>query len=247
MGMVTGAVAGIDYTPVSGTLTFDDFEMSKTILIPVIDDSGTVQHNRDFGVVLFNPQRDPSESTLVSQPRLDAIDSQALVRILDVDINPQGFSKIPMVVTNVDPVTTSNVVTTNLLFVLNPTNAVFNFIKANYYVPEDVSDFWGNTPITVYVARYGTNTAAASISYRINAEYLDSAVSQNNNEFPLEPGSDYATPAGGGLLDGTADFTGTLNGTLTWGANDMNPKPITFTVNNDTVSRIQRRLPHRIV
>ncbi len=30
------AVAGVDYTPVSGTLVFDDFEMSKTIVIPII-------------------------------------------------------------------------------------------------------------------------------------------------------------------------------------------------------------------
>ncbi len=30
------AVGGVDYTPVSGTLVFDDFEMSKTIVIPII-------------------------------------------------------------------------------------------------------------------------------------------------------------------------------------------------------------------
>ena len=32
---VSNAVAGVDYTPVSGTLVFDDFEMSKTIVIPI--------------------------------------------------------------------------------------------------------------------------------------------------------------------------------------------------------------------
>jgi uncharacterized delta-60 repeat protein len=232
------AVAGRDYSAVSGTLTFDDFEMSKTILIPIIDDFATVQHNRDFGVVLFNPQRDPAESTLVSQPRLDTIDSQALVRILDADIDPRGFSQVSQVVTNIDPVTQSNVVTTNLQFVLNPTNAVFNFLKANYRIPEDVSDYWGNTPITVYVARYGTNKGSASISYRINAQYLDSVVSQNNNEFPLQPGSDYASTGDTGIAikeRPPVDFTGANTGTLTWGANDFDPKPITFTVNNDTV------------
>src|ERR1039457_2219864 len=32
------ARAGVDYMPVAGTLIFDDFEMSKTIVIPIIDD-----------------------------------------------------------------------------------------------------------------------------------------------------------------------------------------------------------------
>jgi uncharacterized delta-60 repeat protein len=240
-----GAVQYLDYSPVSGTLTFDDFEMSKTIVIPIFDDFEQVQHNRDFGIVLFNPQLAPQESTAVSQPRLDAIDSQALVRILDADIDPRGFSRGSVVATNIDPVTTSNVVVTNLVLTLDPTNAVFNFPKANYRIPEDVSDFWGNTPITIYVARSGTNRAAASIFYRINATYLNNSVgggqgNQNNNRFPLEPGSDYATPVGGtnGLIFGRPpiDFTNAAdNGTLTWAVNDTDPKPITFTVLNDTI------------
>ena len=230
------ALENIDYQPISGTLTFDDFEMSKTLVIPIIDDFGTVQHDRDFSIVLFNPQRDPAESPAVSQPRLDPIDSQALIRILDDDLDPRGPNVSSLVVTNMDPVTTSNIVSTNIIVSLDSTNAIFNFPKGNYRVPEDVSDFWGNTPITVYVQRSGTNKASASISYSINADYLQNGGGGNNNEFPLEPGSDYASSANFGSLDHPADFTGTMNGTLTWGAKDMNPKPITFTVNNDTVT-----------
>jgi len=84
------AVGGFDYEPVSGTLTFNDSEISKTIVIPVFDDGGIANHNRDFSVVLFNAHRDVSESALVSQPRLDPIDSQVLVRILDLDMDPRG-------------------------------------------------------------------------------------------------------------------------------------------------------------
>ncbi len=81
-----------DYTPVSGVLTFNDSEVSKSIVIPIIDDFGLANHNRDFSVVLFNPQRDVSESTAVSQPRLDPLDSQVLIRILDADMDPYGLT-----------------------------------------------------------------------------------------------------------------------------------------------------------
>ena len=94
------AVAGFDYSPVSGTLTFNDSEISKTIVIPVFDDGGLANHNRDFSVVLFNAQKDVSESALVSQPRLDPIDSQVLVRILDLDMDPRGPGQAFVAVTN---------------------------------------------------------------------------------------------------------------------------------------------------
>jgi len=239
------AVAGRDFTPVSGTLTFDDFEMSKTIVIPIVDDFGQPQPNRDFAVVLFDPQRDLTESPAVSQPRLDPIDSQVLVRILDADLDPRGNTRTSDVITNIDPVLMTTNVFTNTLISLNSTNAIFNFLKSNYRIPEDVSDFWGNTPITVYVNRSGTNTGTASIFYRIDSEFLNNVTSGGNNEFPLQPGSDYATPDFGGGVNGVTDgvigrapvdFTGTDNGTLTWGDRDFDPKPITFAINNDNVT-----------
>jgi uncharacterized delta-60 repeat protein len=237
-----------DFTPISGTLTFDDFEMSKTILIPIVDDFGIYQPNRDFSVVIYNPQKDLLESTDVSQPRLDPVFSQALVRILDADIDPRGPAEKDIAVTNIvtDPITmlmTTNYFT-NQTFSLQSTNAIFNFLKSNYRIPEDVSDYWGNTPITVYVGRTGTNTAAATISYRINSHFLDDGDNEVNHLFPLEPGSDYATPPGAGNVFTTGamynrppvDFTPTApNGTLTFPAKKVDPQPITFTVNNDTM------------
>src|ERR1035437_8790266 len=137
----TPAIAGVDYTPVSGTLVFDDYEMSKTILVPISylrAFGGGIsfdQTNRVFGVVLSNPQLDYLESGAVSQPRVDPQFSTAMVKILNVNADPYGPDYIPMVVTNgfADPPTNSipNLVTNNVL-TLCPTNAVFNCEKAKH-------------------------------------------------------------------------------------------------------------------
>ena len=79
-----------DYIPVSGTLTFNDFEMSKTILIPIIDDYGVAEPNRDFTLMLTNAQLDPNESSDVSPPRVDTTYYQALVRILTPTLTPKA-------------------------------------------------------------------------------------------------------------------------------------------------------------
>ena len=39
-------MAGFDYMPVSGTLVFDDFEMSKDIVIPILGESGLLEMAR---------------------------------------------------------------------------------------------------------------------------------------------------------------------------------------------------------
>jgi len=226
------ARAGFDYFPVSGTLTFNDFEMSKTILIPIVGSFGPGK-NRDFTVVLTNIVIDPGESPAVAPPRLDPVYYQALVRILDVDIDPKG----PSVTTIVDTNQTPSV--TNFVYSLTPTNGVFNFTKANYRVPRDVSDVWGGTPITVYVNRTGTNKESETVHWSINSYFLDKAGGDINRNiyFPLQPGSDYATPdpANAGVRGLTPDFNfSSYEGTITFpGGNNVNPQPIQFTVYNN--------------
>ena len=154
------ALAGQDYTSVSGTLIFDDYEMSKTIVIPIIDDVGqntsgggngenfgVPRPNRDFSVVLSNPQRDPAESPDVSAPRVDSIFGKALCRILDCDIDPKGPTSFDVVTTNIT-FNSTNYVTNSVITdvrgqLFNPTNALFNFSKANYRVPRDAADWLG--------------------------------------------------------------------------------------------------------
>lgn len=242
------ATGGLDYTPVSGTLIFDDFEMSKTIRVPIIDDGGLSRPNRDFMVVLSNPQRDPAESDSVSQPRVDPIFGQVLCRILDCDIDPKGPSTSQMLVTNIT--LTSTNVTTNIIVSLIPTNAVFNFSKANYRIPRDVQGYWnGGTPVTLYVNRMGTNTSSVTLHYRFDNVFLDQNDADDvNNEFPLQPGSDYATPTppGAGATHGTnSDFAGVGgdSGSLTFPGGKNNPfqsQPIHFNVQNNRLTEFNK-------
>jgi uncharacterized delta-60 repeat protein len=242
-------VAGIDYSNVSGTLIFDDFEMSKTILIPVptayANQGGNPNvnftNNLIFGILLTNAQADPFEANDVPQPRIDPVFGTAMIRVLNVNADPYGP----------DFVTVTNMVGTNLVTSLVaglPTNAIFNFEKANYRVPADVNNssntahFWPQ--VLVYVQRSGTNNSAQTINYRVN-NLLDNDKDnseEGNNDFPLQPGSDYATPdpslPQGGIRGRNSDFT-LAQGTITFGANDVY-KPISFTVTNSSLTKFNK-------
>jgi hypothetical protein len=181
------AVANTDYLPEFGTLVFDDFEMSKTILIPIVDDGGVSRPNRDFSVVLSNPRRDPVESSGksnpqadISAPRVDSIFGRVQCRILDCDIDPDaGPTRSSLMVTNINPITLLTNVFTNIVYSYTPTNPVFNFSKANYRVPRDVQSNWyNNSPhtalVTIYVNRSGTNYAnSVTVHYRFDGYFLE--------------------------------------------------------------------------
>ena len=176
------AVAGVDYEPVSGTLTFDDFEMSKTILISIEDDGGTAQPNRDFSVVLSNPRLDVNETTAVSLPRLDEKSSTALVRILDVDTDPRSttgqrlsvstnFFRIPFQFFSEIDLTQSNGAPTSSTFPLplstndpavdttGTTTNVFNFGATNIFVGAL------STNLFAYSVAIFTNPTSTPISF----------------------------------------------------------------------------------
>ena len=246
------AVADTDYYPVSGTLVFDDYEMSKTILIQIIDDDGVAQPNRDFKVVLSNPRPDPAESPDVSAPRVDPIFNQVVCRILDCDIDPSfGTSVTYNMVTNVDPILMVTNVLTNAVYNLTPTNSVFNFQKTSYRVARDQDangrEYWG-TPVGIYVNRIATTAAEyaneAKVNYVIDGYFLDSTeVEYNNYVFPLQPGSDYATPPGGTDVGGifqskNSDFnpSGGASGTLDFPAKKLTPQPILFNVTDNNLT-----------
>jgi len=243
------AKAGVDYQPTSGTLVFDDFEMSKTIIIPIYSDGGMARPNRVFKISLSNPQRDPNESLDVSWPRVDTTFSNALVRILDVDTDPKGASPFQNIYAF--PIGSTNYFT-NTLWTPIPTNAILNFQKAHYRVARDVTNWWLATPVTLYVNRTGTNTAGTTAIWRINNYFLElqAGYDQQNIFFPLEPGSDYAMPdppTANGLVFGaqppdSPDFTNSSGnfGTLTWADNDLRPKAIHFTVYNNGLTEFNK-------
>ncbi len=254
------------YSPMSGTLVFDDHEMSKTILIPIIDKGGFVagdQTNRVFGIKLIDdggvtsPMLDPNESSDVSQPRVDPTFGTAMIRVLDSNADPYGPDLVPDVVTNFtftegtnSTCTTNYTYFTNYVVAMFPTNPIFNFEKANYRVPEDVNGTnspW--TQVTLWVKRSGTNTAGATLNYRVNNLLgSDSEPDEEmNNLFPLQPGSDYAVPSPvtwGDIRGTRTDFVMT-EGTITFAAlpssgTPYRYQPITFTVTNDTLTKFNK-------
>ena len=81
----------------------------------------------------------------------------------------------------------------------------------------------------MYVNRSGTNTASVTLHYRFDNFFLTkNGIDDNNNEFPLQPGSDYAvpTPPNAGATAGTnSDFAGVGgdSGTLTFPGGNVNP------------------------
>jgi uncharacterized delta-60 repeat protein len=203
-------IAGVDYTPIlNGQLVFDDFEMSKTILIPIIYKGSPGppgdQTNRVFGIKLIDdggltsPQLDEFEdNSSVSPPRVDPIFGTAVVKILNTEADPWGPEYVQMVVTNIIPNVSTNVMT-NIVLAAYPTNLIFNFEKANYRVPADVDDSaispYNYATVTLYVKRGGTNTATTTINYKVDAQLNDdSDIKEGNDQFPLQPGSDYAVP-----------------------------------------------------
>lgn len=70
------AAAAADYEPISGTLLFAEHETSKTIAIPIIDDSGE-EDSEDFAIELSNP----TGGAVLGSPR------NAVIWIRDDDLN----------------------------------------------------------------------------------------------------------------------------------------------------------------
>jgi uncharacterized delta-60 repeat protein len=261
-----GAVSNVDYTSVSGTLVFDDYEMSKTILIPILSPgaagSGGTTNNAVFGVQLIDdggvtsPILDPFESSGVSQPRVDPNFSLALVKILNVNADPYGPDLIPVVTTNgwydiTNTPPTNPILLTNFVIALFPTNVIINFAKANYRVPADVNNMTNNgapgwTKVVIYAERFGTNTSAITLNYRVNNDlgYDKDNREEMNFLFPLQPGSDYAvpTPPIVSPIQGTNSDFNLAQGTISFPASGSGYtyQPISFTVTNTTLTKFNK-------
>jgi len=199
-------ISGVDYIPVRGQLVFDDFEMSKTILVPIMN-KGPVpadQTNRVFGIQLINdggatsPILDPYEDTSVSPPRVDPAFATAVIKILNTQGDPYGPDQVLITLTNAYSTYTNYI--SYLTNALSPTNYIFNFEKTDYRVPADIADpalgKYGYAYATLYVERGGTNGGAMTVDYKVDGVLLadSSDPEEGYNDFPLQPGSDYAVP-----------------------------------------------------
>ncbi len=121
------AQPNVDYLPVSGTLMFDDHQMSANFVVPVL--RGFLGSNSVlFNVVLANPRPAPEEDPALVVPTLGPT-NWATVEILKVDNPTFGFS-IERANYRVDEYRSSSQGTTN---VVNDT--VDNYIDVNILFP----------------------------------------------------------------------------------------------------------------
>ncbi|HET6974899.1 MAG TPA: SBBP repeat-containing protein [Pyrinomonadaceae bacterium] len=108
------AIAGQDYTAVSGTLNFGHGETSKTIQIPILDD-GTTEQDEKFTLALRNP------STL-----------EALGSPSTLDITLQDRSTTPALFVNDVSVVEGNSGSTNAVFTVSLTAATGRAVSVDF-------------------------------------------------------------------------------------------------------------------
>jgi len=70
------------------TLVFDDWEMSKSVILPIPNDPLSFD-NTDYPVTLSNPQLDPLESTQILPPRIDPDHGVQTVTVLNYQYDPE--------------------------------------------------------------------------------------------------------------------------------------------------------------
>jgi len=97
IGPVTGVFAGkagVDFFPTSGTLVFDDYQMSAEIVLPVYSNSVSNNASAIFDVVLSNARPAPEEFAQAPLPPFPslAFQSRATVQILEVNERFRTFS-----------------------------------------------------------------------------------------------------------------------------------------------------------
>jgi uncharacterized delta-60 repeat protein/uncharacterized repeat protein (TIGR01451 family) len=191
----------------SNTLVFADYQMKRDILVPAQFAGTDPNLNGYVEVRLNSAQLDTNEDQTLPSPSIQTNRSFAPVTFLSPNIDPVNYG---------------------------PTNTIFNFERATLRCTEDVHGPSILTPTHVArvgVTRSGTNfTAGASVRYVIDT----SQVSGDLNSFPLQAGSDYATPSDAIGYSANVDFTN-VSGTLTWGANDSATKFIDIPINDDDV------------
>ena len=218
------------FLPANGTLVFSNLQMSADIIVPVSiangPDSPMVRFIAGYApVMLSNPRLDPQENPYLLQAPVLGSGSSAYINALS-----PLFSSIPA---QFIP---------GQAFV--PEAGVFNFERSTFRTRRSVDTNSTHT-ITISVYRSGgVPTDSASVDYIIDPDYPGYyAMNPNNNigdpvgippqnlydpanTFPLQAGSDYATP--------NTDFV-PITGTLNWGAQDFQPKQINIVITNSEI------------
>ena len=202
--------AGGGISNVTGTLTFDNLQMSQDLIVPVSvvpgPDFPYVRYISSYaGITLSNARLDPLEATnTLIPPTVDPFLGTAGIIALGSQYAPDGAG-------------------------------VFNFERSTFQVDKNVP---GGKAV-IYVNRVGGNPLnSVSVNYIVDpANGLDGGDSppctfsggySPTNTFVLEAGSDYAMP--------DSDFTIVSSPplpALSWAPNDYNAKTITIPILNN--------------
>ena len=187
-----------DYVQTSGTVDFIDYQMSANIALPGVglgNNLFVATNNALLVVHIDSVQLDPGDDTVsIAPPTVDPANGTEVVNVLNMALPGWGDSNT----TNVFVMTA---VATNILNYENvplaSADAVVNFekvVEANW---EANGPFLNGPPFLAKVARVhlirtGTN-AGASPSVTLETSWLPPNHARQNDLFPLQPGSDYAT------------------------------------------------------
>jgi len=246
---VPTAASGIDYIPGPGTLTFDDFQMSKDFYIDVptepsvVGDVNGLESLSSFYAIPFgpdwpdpdgnyvNPYVDRQVVLTLSSPRLDPSESTS--------ISPPtlGQSTAELNIMDLSGNSDPNAYYLNRVAPLgipNPATPgaeiggymVYNFERSTFRVNKDAGF------ATIYLYRIGYDGAANTVSYVVDTAQQDEHVSTLNWDlWTTLPGSDYAIPTNSLTnCDFGTPYPGALIGTVSFPAFDDRPQPITFPI-----------------
>lgn len=210
-----------DYIPVQGTLTFNDFEMSKDIFIPM--NTNNVGFITNFFVTQGN-----------------GLNARIRVNLTSATLDPNEFMGNPSPGFNPPSLDTNR--NSTAVDVLNVWQAlgscggfgfdVFNFERSTLRV----SRSQGKAQIDVLRGEFSDGNAA-TIWYRIDHAKKD----DDWNTFPLQAGSDYAVPdnATKNGNNDQQDFTSQV-GSLTWADGNFDPKTITVQLQDNGVPQFDK-------
>ena len=190
----------------SGTLTFDDFQMSQDILVQVRQTAG------------------PDAPDVIGVP------SYAMISLSNARLDPAEDTN-SLIAPALDPVNNTAFISALSTTYVDAPGGVFNFERSTFRVDKNVTG--GNAIVSVNRVG-GDPQQSVSVDYVIdptpplfgNYNPPCNFVAGRNpaNTFPLQAGSDYATP--------NSDYT-PVTGTLSWGAQDFGSKQITIPIFNN--------------
>jgi uncharacterized delta-60 repeat protein len=208
----------VAYITNSGTLVFDDYQMSADIAVPVKPLSSVLSTNITFTVsggvtnYVTNTASYATPTTIATiamgTPTLDPLESSDLI-----PPNAAGG-------TNGTTATVSVLSATLPVSPAAATPVFFNIERATFRANRGIGS------ATIYI--YPSAAPPANHSYTVQVA-LDHSVSlqslgAQNHTFDLQAGSDYANPG--------SDFTDITGTTLTWSAGDASPHPVSIPINN---------------